>query len=114
VFGTIYYESVGSLSAITNNYPILTYKVLSVTGDTSGSTGTVYLQLDRDLPRYGTEGYTGLTRAMIYPSGMTELYDTFTPEFYSLFKSALGRQVLLTTFFGHFPLNIRAASCPTL
>ena len=81
-FVTIYYESVGSLSAITNNYPILTYKVLSVTGDTSGSTGTVYLQLDRDLPRYGTEGYTGLTRTMIYPSGMTELYDTFTPEFY--------------------------------
>src|SRR5210317_243482 len=27
-------------------------------------------------------GYTGNARVIFYPSGMTELYDTFTPEFY--------------------------------
>ena len=27
-------------------------------------------------------GYVGDARVIFYPSGMTELYDTYTPEFY--------------------------------
>ena len=79
---TIYFDGVGTLSDITTNYPILTYKIINITGNTSGTTGTITVELDRNLPDYGNEGYTGNARVMFYPSGMTELYDSITPEFY--------------------------------
>ena len=67
---------------ISNNSPILTYKVIGVTGDTSGNTGNVTIKVDRDLPDLNTMGYTGDGRVIFYPSGMTALYDTNTPEYY--------------------------------
>jgi hypothetical protein len=79
---TLYNGQSGSISNINNLMPILFYKVLSVTGDTSGNTGTVTIKLDRQLPDFSTMGYTGNGRAIFYPSGMTELYDSYTPQYY--------------------------------
>ena len=78
---TVYYSDF-STQPISNNYPVLTYKVIDITGNTSGNTGTVTIKLDRQLPDLQSMGYVGDARVIFYPSGMTELYDTYTPEFY--------------------------------
>lgn len=78
---TVYYSDF-STQPISNNYPVLTYKVIDITGNTSGNTGTVTVKLDRQLPDLQSMGYTGNARVIFYPSGMTEIYDTYTPEFY--------------------------------
>lgn len=59
---------------ITNNFPVLTYKVVGVTGST--------VELDRDLPDLQTLSWNGNGRVIFYPSGMTQIYDTYTPEYY--------------------------------
>ena len=78
---TVYYSDF-STQPISNNYPVLTYKVIDITGNTSGNTGTVTIKLDRQLPDLQSMGYVGDARVIFYPSGMTEIYDTYTPEFY--------------------------------
>lgn len=70
----------GETQPINSNNPILTYKVINVTGDTSGNTGNVTIELDRNLPDFTNLNYSGTARAYFYPSGMTELYDSVTPE----------------------------------
>jgi len=52
--------------------PILTYRIVSVAGNT--------LTLDRDVPDYVHIGTSGNIRVMVYPSGMTNFYDSTTPE----------------------------------
>ena len=79
-FMTVFFSD--GTQPIINNFPVLTYKVVGITGDTSGNTGSVTVKVDRQLPDLQTMGYTGNARVIFYPSGMTELYDTFTPEFY--------------------------------
>ena len=79
-FMTVFFSD--GTQPIVNNFPVLTYKVVGITGDTSGNTGSVTVKVDRQLPDLQTMGYTGNARVIFYPSGMTELYDTFTPEFY--------------------------------
>ena len=78
---TVYFSD-GSTQPISNGYPVLTYKVIDITGQTSGNTGSVTVKLDRELPGLQSMGYTGNARVIFYPSGMTETYDTFTPEYY--------------------------------
>jgi len=58
--------------SMTNCYPILTYKIVSFCNNT--------MELDRPLPNfdYFLNGCYG--RIMIYPSGMTQLYDSTTPR----------------------------------
>lgn len=73
-FAVLFFGQSGSVSSITQNYPILTYKVINVTGDTSGNTGSVTVKLDRELPDFNSMGYSGNGRVIFYPSGMTELY----------------------------------------
>jgi len=79
-YAIFYYGQTGS--TISNYSPVLFYKVVDVTGNTSDNTGTVTIRVDRNLPDLNTMGYTGSGRVIFYPSGMTELYDSFTPEFY--------------------------------
>ena len=81
-FAVLFFGQSGSVSSITQNYPILTYKVINVTGDTSGNTGSVTVKLDRELPDFNSMGYSGNGRVIFYPSGMTELYDSITPSYY--------------------------------
>jgi hypothetical protein len=62
-------------------YPILTYRIQSMNPAT-GTTGTTNysLTLDREVPNYA--GFTvggQVARVLIYPSGMTQLYDFVTP-----------------------------------
>lgn len=69
----------GNISPIQNSGPLFTYLVVGVTGDTSTG-GTITIQVDRQLPDLGTMGITGFSQTLFYPSGMTVLYDTVTPE----------------------------------
>ena len=52
--------------------PILTYRVVNVAGST--------LTLDRNVVNYQYLGLTGPARILVYPSGMTNFYDSATPE----------------------------------
>ena len=71
----------GTLSPISGNPIMLTYKVVGVTGNTS-TASTVTIQVDRQLPDFSTMGVTGNSACLFYPEQMTDLYDTFTPQPY--------------------------------
>jgi hypothetical protein len=58
---------------------MFTYLVVAVTGDSSTAT-TIDIQVDRNLPNFASIGLSGLSSTMFYPSGMTVMYDTFTPQ----------------------------------
>ena len=78
-FVTIVYNQSGECGSLNNYYPVLTYKVLFVTP--TGDATKFYLDLDRSIPAYGSFGLSaGQARCYIYPSGMTEVYDSYTPE----------------------------------
>ena len=79
-YAVMYFGQTGA--TISKDSPILTYKVIDVTGNTSTNTGTVTIEVDRKLPDFNSIGYTGNGRVIFYPSGMTALYDSYTPEFY--------------------------------
>ena len=65
-------------------YPILTYRIQGMSPVTGTTGQTTYsLTLDRAVPDYTSIAPGGsLARALIYPSGMTQLYDTITPAPY--------------------------------
>jgi len=71
----------GQISPVQNSGPLFTYLVVGVTGNTATG-GTITIQVDRQLPNLGTMGITGFSQTLFYPSGMTVLYDTETPEPY--------------------------------
>ena len=81
-YAVMYYGNNSTVTPIEDNYPILFYKILGVTGNTSGNTTNVDLLLDRNLPDFNSLGITGNGRILIYPTGMTEIYDTITPDYY--------------------------------
>jgi hypothetical protein len=66
------------------SYPILTYRIQDIDPTTGTTATTVFtLTLDRSLPDYSSIAVSGnMARALIYPSGMTQLYDTITPAPY--------------------------------
>ena len=65
-------------------YPILTYRIQDIDPSTGTTATTVFtLTLDRSVPDYSSIAVNGnMARALIYPSGMTQLYDTVTPAPY--------------------------------
>ncbi len=79
----MYLDGNGSNTGEFSTSPILTYQIVDLDPST-GTTGTTTwnLTLDRPVPSYsGLAGGT-IGRVLIYPSGMTELYDTVTPAPY--------------------------------
>ena len=78
-FVTIIYDGNGGCSDV-STYPVLTYMVQSMTPAT-GTTGTTFtITLDRSVPDYSDLASSGeMGRVLIYPSGMTVLYDFITP-----------------------------------
>ena len=76
-FVTIYFGT--DVQPISATSVVLSYKVVNITGDTSGNTGTVYVEVDRATPIF--TGQTGNGRCIFYPSGMTEIYDVYTPSY---------------------------------
>jgi hypothetical protein len=80
---TIIYDGNGGCNSV-GTFPVLTYKIQDLNPIT-GTTGTTSweLTLDRSVPNY--TGYTlpgEMGRVLIYPSGMTVIYDTITPAPY--------------------------------
>jgi len=65
-------------------HPILTYRIQDIDPSTGTTATTVFtLTLDRSVPDYSSIAINGnMARALIYPSGMTQLYDTITPAPY--------------------------------
>lgn len=82
-FVTIIYDGNGGCTDV-GTYSVLTYKIQDLSPAT-GTTGTTTwtLTLDRNVPDY-TGKVLGAEkgRVLIYPSGMTALYDTITPAPY--------------------------------
>jgi len=80
-FITIVFDGNGFCGTFGSN-EILTYKIQSMT-PTTGTTGTTFtLNLDRATPTYVGVLPETIARCYIYPSGMTQLYDTVTPAPY--------------------------------
>jgi hypothetical protein len=80
---TIFYEPFGSCNVF-GTYPILTYRIQDINPPT-GTTGTTsyMVTLDRSVPDYrNIAPEASRARALVYPSGMTQLYDTITPAPY--------------------------------
>jgi len=65
-------------------YPVLTYKIQEINpASTSPTQASYVVTLDRATPNYTTTAAGGQTaRVLVYPSGMTQLYDTITPAPY--------------------------------
>ena len=80
---TIFFDPNGGCGNF-GTYPILTYRIqgMSPSIGTTGTT-TCTLTLDRTVPDYSVNAPSGsIARALIYPSGMTQLYDSITPAPY--------------------------------
>ena len=76
---TIFYDSNGGCGDVRNSYPTLTYKIQDITTGTSATT-TYTVTLDRPTPNFVDMGLgTGEAKCLVYPSGMTVIYDTETP-----------------------------------
>ena len=80
---TLIYDGNGGCGNF-GTYPILTYRIQGIDPSTGTTATTVFtLTLDRSLPDYSSIAVSGnMARALIYPSGMTQLYDTITPAPY--------------------------------
>jgi hypothetical protein len=77
---TVFLDGFASGSTVNTN-PILTYRIqgLSPSVGTTGQTPWV-VTVDREIPDYTPYSLAGqYARALIYPSGMTVLYDFITP-----------------------------------
>ena len=76
-FVTIMYDGVGGCGAVNNAFPSMTYKI-----ESAAVMGAKFdLGLDRAIPNYsGKTSGSELARCIIYPSGMTALYDSVTPS----------------------------------
>jgi len=62
------------------NYPVLTYRIQSLDPATGTTATTFNVTLDRAVPNVALSAMTGQEcRVLIYPSGMTVLYDFKTP-----------------------------------
>jgi len=73
----------GSMGKV-QTYPVLTYKIQGIS-PTTGTSATTYwtFTLDRAVPDLTPFSVSGeISRVLVYPSGMTELYDFVTPAPY--------------------------------
>jgi hypothetical protein len=78
-FVTIIYDGNGACEDV-STFPVLTYMIQSMSPAT-GTTGTTFtITLDRSVPNYAsTVSSAQVGKVLIYPSGMTVLYDFITP-----------------------------------
>ena len=75
-FVVIYIRDI--IEPLTANTQVYTYKLVSISGDTSGNTGSILVTLDRPVPNLTS--LSGNARVIFYPSDMRVLYDAYTPE----------------------------------
>jgi hypothetical protein len=69
-FVTLYMDGTANCADVLSCYPIITYRITGISGTD--------LYLDRELP--DISAYAGVSKVLVYPSGMTVLYDTYTPS----------------------------------
>jgi hypothetical protein len=81
-FCVIYMDGNGACGSWTGNFPILFYQVVAITGSTTATTGTINVQVDRNIPNFNAMGISGNARVYFFPSGMTPFYDAVTPSYY--------------------------------
>ena len=75
----ITFDEVATCDKIKGYHPSFAYKIRNIS-KTTNSNGFL-AELDRALPYYAKlGGSTSKGRCFIYPSGMTQLYDSYTPE----------------------------------
>lgn len=79
---SIWMDGTADCNTYTNAFPMLVYRVEAITGDTTGTTGSVTVQVDRNLPDLSSMSYVGDGRCHFFPSGMTPMYDSNTPLSY--------------------------------
>lgn len=79
-FVTVYIDGIGGCNEV-NTVPILTYKIIDINPSTATTAQTFFaVTVDRDIPDYTAIAASGqYARALVYPSGMTVLYDFVTP-----------------------------------
>jgi hypothetical protein len=79
-FITFFFDGNGYNTGEFTTSPVLTYKIQDIDPAT-GTTGTTTwtLTLDRAVPIYTGQSAGVIARCLVYPSGMTELYDTIVP-----------------------------------
>jgi len=77
---TFFFDGNGYNTGEFTTSPVLTYKIQDIDPAT-GTTGTTTwtLTLDRAVPIYTGQSAGVIARCLVYPSGMTELYDTIVP-----------------------------------
>jgi len=73
--GVLYLDGIGACTTFSGS-PILTYRIQDICGVWSATTT---FTLDRPTPIYTGAPANTIGRFIIYPSGMTELYDSLTP-----------------------------------
>lgn len=76
-FVVVYFDGNGGCGDV-NTSTILTYKIQGLNPATGTTSTSFTLTLDRPTPDYSS--FSVDARAIIYPSGMTVMYDTITPE----------------------------------
>ena len=81
-FIAIWMDGTGDCGTWSGNFPMLMYRIEGITGSTTGTSGTIDVRVDRSLPDFSTMGISGNARVYFFPSGMTSLYDTITPQYY--------------------------------
>jgi hypothetical protein len=78
-FVTIIYDGNGACEDV-STFPVLTYMIQSMSPATGTTVTTFTITLDRSVPNYAsTVSSAQVGKVLIYPSGMTVLYDFITP-----------------------------------
>mgnify|MGYP003632767196 FL=1 len=80
-FVSIWMDGIGNCGSWSGSFPMLMYRVKSITGSTTGNT-SIQVQVDRKLPDFTSMGFTGNARVYFFPSSMTEIYDENLPLSY--------------------------------
>ena len=81
-FVSIWMDGTANCNTWSGSFPVLLYRVEGITGSTTGTSGTVTVEVDRNLPDFSTMSLNGDGRVYFFPSGMTEMYDSNTPLSY--------------------------------
>ena len=79
---SLWLDGTGDCGTWSGSFPMLMYRIEGITGSTTGTSGTVTVEVDRNLPDFSSMSLAGDARAYFFPSGMTVMYDTDLPLSY--------------------------------
>ena len=85
----LWLDGTGDCGDWTGSFPMLMYRVESIVGSTTGTSGSVTVEVDRNLPDFSSMGFAGSARAYFFPSNMDVIYDNSTPLTYDQIQDFL-------------------------